>query len=401
MAQKRILIISQHFPPEKSGNASRVYDLSKNMVNFGAHVIVYSPFPSFPYGTFQRINKLRSNRIIDGIYHFKIWNWQPDFEDPSFLSRMAYYLVFPLLATVRALINSKHYDVIITTAPPVFTGIPGYFIKKITGKKWLFDVRDLWLDASVALEFIKKDSFFYKLTRYYEKLCYDTCDHILVTTNKVKEIINKTYNIPNEKMHVIPNGVDSSAYRPLNKKKKNQLIYTGNIGHAQDLEKVILAVKRINEEQDSTLDFYLVGDGDIKHQLELFVKRNNIGNHVFFTGIVEREEIPGLINESMIGVAPLKDLEILEYAIPTKSYEYMSCEVPFVATGKGEIEKIAEESGSGLIAKNDVDSIYEKISYLIHNPDVRQQMGEKGREFVKKYNDRKMIAQHLLDIINS
>ena len=164
---------------------------------------------------------------------------------------------------------------------------------------------------------------------------------------------------------------------------------------------VILAGKKINEDQDSALDFYLVGDGDIKKHLESFVKSNNIDNHVFFKGLVDRTEVPDLINESMIGVAPLKDLDILEYAIPTKSYEYMSCGVPFVATGKGEIKKIAEDSGSGLIADNDVDSIYETISYLIQNPDLRRQMGGKGREFVKKYNDRKMIAKNLLEIISS
>jgi glycosyltransferase involved in cell wall biosynthesis len=145
----------------------------------------------------------------------------------------------------------------------------------------------------------------------------------------------------------------------------------------------------------------LVGDGDIKRQLESFAKTNNIDDHVFFTGLVDREKVPDLINESMIGVAPLKDLKILEYAIPTKSYEYMSCGVPFIATGIGEIEKIAEESGGGLIAKNDVESLYEKISYLVYNPDIRKKMGEKGRKFTKKFCDRKMIAQNLLDIIHS
>ena len=77
---------------------------------------MYSPFPSFPHGSFKRINKLRKNRVIDGIFHYKIWNWQPSFEDPSFLSRLAYYLVFPLLATFRALLNSRYFDVVITAA---------------------------------------------------------------------------------------------------------------------------------------------------------------------------------------------------------------------------------------------------------------------------------------------
>ncbi|RLF57356.1 MAG: glycosyltransferase WbuB [Thermoplasmata archaeon] len=397
----KMIIISQHFPPDKSGNASRIYDLAKNLVKLGANVTVYSPFPSFPHGTFPKVNKLRSNRIIDGIIHYKVWNWQPSSKDPSFMSRIAYYLVFPLLATIRALINSKQYDVIITTAPPVFTGIPGFFIKKISRKKWLFDVRDLWLEASVALDFIKKDGFFYKITRIYEKMCYDSCDEILVTTNKVKEIISKHYDINDRKIKVIPNGVDTKVFRPLEKKQKNQLIFTGNIGHAQDLESVILAVKKINEQEDIGLDFHLVGDGDIKNQLETFVKQNNIDDHVFFTGILDRKEIPRVINESLIGIAPLKKLKTLEYAVPTKSYEYMACGIPFIGTGSGEIENIAQESGGGLIAENGVDSIYEKISYLMRHPEIRVEMGKSGRSFVKKHYDRKNIAKSLLDLINS
>jgi colanic acid biosynthesis glycosyl transferase WcaI len=330
-----------------------------------------------------------------------VWNWQPKSKNPIFVSRMAYYLIFPLLSTIRALLNSKHYDVIITSAPPDFTGIPGYFVKKITGKKWLCDVRDLWLDASVALNFITKQSLFYRLTRIYEKICYKTCDNILVTTGKVKEVIRDTYGVADDKIHIVPNGVDTSKYIP-SKNKKNRMIYTGNIGYAQDLEKVIIAVKKINEDiKDRPFDFCLVGDGDIKRDLETFAKENHIDNHVFFTGPVDREEVPGLIAESLIGVAPLKNLKILEYAIPTKCYEYMACGVPFIGTGDGELEKIALESHAGLIADNEVDSIYEKICFLLNHPDQIAEMGNQGRSFVEKYYERKKIAKHLLDIINS
>jgi colanic acid biosynthesis glycosyl transferase WcaI len=401
MNNKRILIISQHFPPEESGNASRVYDMSKNLVEFGSHVTVYSPFPSFPHGSFPKVNKLRMNRNIDGIHHYKTWNWQPDAKDPRFISRIAYYLIFPLLSTIRALLNSKHYDVIITTAPPIFTGIPGYFVKKITRKKWLLDVRDLWIDASVALNFIKKKGILYRAAQLYEKICYGTCDQILVTTEKVEEAIRNTYGVPNDRIHIVPNGVDTTIYRP-SQQKKNQLIYTGNIGYAQDLETVILSIKKINEQtKNKPFDFYLVGDGDIKRNLEAFTKKNHVDDHVFFTGLVHRERIPGLIGESLIGVAPLKNLESLEYAIPTKCYEYMGCGVPFLGTGRGEIEKLAIESHAGLIAKNDVDSICEKICYLLDHPEEREEMGRQGRNFVEKYYDRKLITKHLLDIISS
>jgi len=229
-------------------------------------------------------------------------------------------------------------------------------------------------------------------------LCYDACDEILVTTEKVKEIIVESYDLPKDKIKIIPNGVDTAIFKPINK-KKNRMIYTGNIGHAQDLESVILAVKKINEQYDPSFDLYLVGDGDIKRRLKTFVKQNNSEDHVIFMGLVDRKKIPDLIAESLIGVAPLRKLKTLEYAIPTKSYEYMACGIPFIGTGMGEIERLAEESQGGLIAENGVNSIYKKILFLLNHPKEVQKMGMHGREFVKRYYDRKQISKRLLEII--
>ncbi len=391
--KSRILIITQHFPPDKSGNSSRIYDLSINLVNLGCRVMVLSPHPSFPHGSFKKNWKLYSSRKIDGIDLINIFDWQPNGTDPSFLSRMSYYLLFPLHSILWVLLKRKEYDVIVTTAPPIFTGITGYFVKKITGKKWFFDIRDLWINASVSLGFIKKDSLFESVSRKYEMICYRTCDEITVTTEEVKNIIKKTYSISSDKIKIIPNGVDTSIFKPC-KIKKNKIIYTGNIGHAQDLKKIILAVKKINEK--FPLQFFLVGDGDIKKDLKDLVQKENLEHTVIFTGLLPRKKIPELIAESLIGVAPLKDLTTLRYALPTKVYEYMSCGIPFIGTGTGEIENLAKASEGGLVAENTVGSIYENIIYLLENEKLMEKMGKSGREFVEKYYDRKTIAKHFL-----
>jgi len=392
----RILIISQHFPPEKSGNASRIYDLSKNLVELGVKVTILSPFPTFPHGSYKKIWKIYSHRKINDIDHINIFDWQPVINDPSFISRMGYYLIFPIHAIFWALLKRKDYDAIISSAPPIFTGITGYFIKKITRKKWFFDVRDLWIDASVSLDFIKKDSSFEKISRKYERICYDACDTILVTTEGVKKIIGLTYKISPDKIEIVPNGVDTKTFRSL-KEKKNRVIYAGNIGHAQDLDKVILAVKKINEK--IPLEFYLIGDGDTKKDLEKLVKKEGLSETVIFTGLLEREQIPDLISESLIGVAPLKNLDSLRYAIPTKTYEYMSCGIPFVGTGGGEIENLAKISKAGVMAKNNVNSIYDKMMNILEDKEMMAEMGRNGREFVENFYDRKKIAEKLLCIL--
>lgn len=395
--KSRILVITQHFPPESSGNASRIFDLSRNLVALDNEVIVISPFPTFTHGSYKKTWKRYSYREIDGIKHFSIFAWQPTYKNPSFVSRVSYYITFPLHAIWFAFLKWKEYDVIITSSPPIFTGLTGFVIKKFTKKKWFFDVRDLWINASVELGFLKKKSFFEKISRIYERVCYRKCDMITVTTEEIKKRIVIDYNISSNKIILLPNGVDTKIFKP-STVKKNRIIYAGNIGFAQDLEKVILAVKKINEK--FPLEFYLIGDGDIKHDLMELVKNEGLEDIVKFTGSLEREKIPGLIAESLIGVAPLKDIQCLNYAIPTKVYEYMSCGIPFIATGKGEIEYLSKISGSGVIVENTIESIYRSMIDLLENKKMIYEMGEKGRDFAEKYYDRKKIAEHLLYNIN-
>ncbi|WP_440946604.1 glycosyltransferase family 4 protein [Methanosarcina sp. T3] len=390
----RILIISQHFPPEKSGNASRIFDMSSHLRKLGVNVNVLAPYPSFPSGSFKRKWSISESGTLNGVDLVNLFAWQPNREDPGFVGRIAYYLTFPLHTIIWILFNFSKFDVIITSAPPIFTGFGGIPAKLLFKKKWVMDVRDLWINASISLGFLKKGSLFEKMSRAYEQICYSNADMICVTTEELGQDISRTYkSIDMKKIKVTPNGVDTDFFYPVDVPKKNQIIYAGNIGHAQDLEDVILAMKKVNEQFD--LKLLIVGDGDIKGYLEKITIENGLTDYVEFPGLLPREEIPKMLSESLIGVAPLKKLKTLEYAVPTKVYEYMACRIPFVGCGEGEIRKLAERSSGGIIAENEPDSIADTILYLLKNPEKQAEMGKKGRAFVDKHYSRQQIAANL------
>jgi len=399
----RILIISQHFPPEKSGNASRIFDMSSHLHKLGANVTVLAPHPCFPSGSFKRKWSISESRTVNGINLVNLLAWQPNCENPSFMGRIAYYLTFPLHTILWILFNFHKFDVIITSAPPIFTGFGGISAKLLFKKKWVMDVRDLWINASISLGFLKKGSLFEKLSRTYEQICYSNADLICVTTEELGQDIMRTYkDIDGRKIKVTPNGVDTDYFYPIDVPKKNQIIYAGNIGHAQDLEDVILAMKKVNERFD--LKLLIVGNGDIKGHLEKVTTENELTDYVEFPGLLPREDIPKMLSESLIGVAPLKKLKTLEYAIPTKAYEYMACGIPFIGCGEGEIRKLAETSGGGVIADNSPQDIAEAIIRLLENPEKSAEMGKMGRVFVEKNVSRQQIAANLkvnLDRIDS
>ncbi|WP_243669654.1 glycosyltransferase [Methanoculleus chikugoensis] len=128
------------------------------------------------------------------------------------------------------------------------------------------------------------------------------------------------------------------------------------------------------------------------------MKAESLTDSVIFTGILPREEIPRLLSESLVGgVAPLKRLVNLEYAAPTKAYEYMACGIPFVGCGNGEIAHLAKESGAGgVIAENTPEAIAATLSKLLDDPEKMEEMGRRGgREYVAKHYDRRSVALKL------
>jgi glycosyltransferase involved in cell wall biosynthesis len=389
---KRVCIISQHFPPERSGNASRIYDTAVHLARLGIDVTVLAPHPTFPTGSFPRTWRRIRRETVDGVTVVRLWTWQPTSGDPGFVSRMAYYLLFPLHALLWLCSPQNRFDVIITSAPPLFTGIPGYVLRRTSNVKWILDIRDLWIDASVSLGFIREGSVYEKMSRKFEAMCLSRADLVGVTTEEIARRITARYRVP-APIELMPNGVNTEVFRPTNTGKKQRIIYAGNVGHAQDLAKVALAVKSMNGTRN--VELLIVGDGDTRECLERLVEVEDLTGSVTFTGILSRDEIPRLLSESLVGVAPLKQLKTLEYAAPTKAYEYMACGIPFIGCGNGEIANLANDSGAGVIADNTPEAIAAAISSLLDDPDRMEEMGRRGREYVAEHYDRRTVALRL------
>jgi len=387
-----VVIVSQHFPPDKSGNASRVHDTAKHLTTEGWDVTVLAPPPAFPHGQFERSWTRKRTRKQDGVTIHNLWAWQPTTEDPGFISRMAYYVFFPLHALLWLLVHYRDVDAIITSSPPIFTGIAGIPFGLLGRTPWIVDVRDLWIDASVGLGFIAEGGLAERLSRRYERWVLSMADRITVTTSMLGDRLADRYLLDRDKIVHLPNGVDTEEFKPTDSEPEPTIVYTGNVGHAQDLESCIQAMSRL-EHPNATLK--IVGDGDVKGELEALARKEGLNRAVEFSGLVPRKKVPKILNEAMIGVAPLKSDDSLEYAVPTKAYEYMAFGLPVVATGVGEIKSLMDESDGGYHLENDPEKMANVFQTLLSDWELRTEMGKRGREHISNKYDRSMIAKKL------
>ncbi|NJE08444.1 glycosyltransferase WbuB [Thermococcus sp. M39] len=384
-----LIIFSQAFPPEKGGNASRIGDLYKYLTKFGIKVIVVSALETYPFGTFPREFRLikKDGDVI------RLFTYQPK-KDASSIERVLYYTIFPVLASIWLIFNRKSSDVILITSPPPQMYLVA-LIGKLLRKKVIIDIRDLFLDVSVNLGFIKKGSLVERAFRFLESKALQKADAVTLVTLKIRRQLVEEYGIDSAKCYVVPNGVDLETFKCDKLKRKLQMVYAGYFGHAQDFDTFLKGYALLKENERVPL--ILAGGGETLEDVLKNAEKLGIAKWINYVGMLSRREVVKLLCSSSIGVAPIKVDESLKYAIPSKIYEYLACGLPFIGVGIGEIERIAEESRAGCVGKTP-EEVAECIRKLLNSN--LEKLRVQALRYVKRFS-RESSAEKFLNVLNS
>ncbi|QDA30479.1 glycosyltransferase family 4 protein [Thermococcus indicus] len=383
-----LVVFTQTFPPEKGGNASRIGDLYRYLRAFGVNVTVVSAIETYPFGNFPREFKLakREGNVI------RLFTYQPS-ENASSLERVLYYTIFPVLAVLWLILRRNEVDAVMITSPP-----PQLYLVALTAKllkkKVIVDVRDLFLDVSVGLGFIKHGTVVEKLFRFLEYSALNFADAVTVVTPMIRKRLAETYGMNPEKCYIVPNGVDLDLFGCDKPRKYPRMVYAGYFGHAQDFKTFLEAYSRLDEKD--RLPIILAGSGETLQDVLAMIEKLGLSGWVRYAGMLPREEVVKLLCSSLIGVAPIKANESLKYAIPSKIYEYLACGLPFVGVGRGEIERVALESKAGCVGENPTEVMACMLKMLDSN---LYKASALGRIYVIQYS-RESSAKRLLRVLD-
>jgi len=218
----------------------------------------------------------------------------------------------------------------------------------------------------------------------------ESADKVAVTT----EMLKRTYNIPDGKCEVIPNGVDTNLFRNYGDTKEELGLdgfiigYVGVLREWVDLEPVFRALRDLNKE----IKMVVVGkEGQFKENVEL-AKNCGVFDRVIFTGMVPYSQVPKYISAMDICLIPFKRGAISKSALPLKLFEYMACEKPVLSTELPGVKAIA---GDKVLYASTKDEYREKILGLYRDEELRFKLGKEGRRLVEKnyYNWEKIVEK--------
>lgn len=309
---------------------------------------------------------------------------------------------FPVLrerAEMRAT-TARLLDVARSTQPdvlhahsPVLTAIPALRVGRRLGIPVVYEIRAFWEDAAASHGSCREGDLRWRLTRALETRVLRKVDAATVICEGLREDI-VARGIPREKIGVIPNAVDTSAFRgaappdpalarELGLEGRVVLGFLGSFYFYEGLDQLLRAMPKIAAAvQDVAL--LLVGGGPEEERLRAMLDELDLGRWVRFVGRVPQDQVHRYYDLVDINVYPRRSMRITETVTPLKPLEAMAQDRIVVASDVGGHRELIRDGETGVLFRaDDEDSLVEAIRRTVEARDGWDEQRERGRAFVE------------------
>lgn len=213
---------------------------------------------------------------------------------------------------------------------------------------------------------------------YFHQLIgiYDKVDLFISPSDFLREKMIE-YGFSPERIIWIPNFVDTNQYVP-SYTSDGYFLFVGRLVSFKGVSTLLEAMRSV---QESLL--YIVGEGELREQLEARAKEESIQN-VSFLGYQSGPELKSLIANAMFTVTPSEWYENMPYAI----LESFALGTPVLAANIGGMPELIEPGVNGLLFEpGSVVDLVEKIRYLLLNRQQLASMGKRARAKIESEYD--------------
>jgi glycosyltransferase involved in cell wall biosynthesis len=196
------------------------------------------------------------------------------------------------------------------------------------------------------------------------------------------------------KIAVVPNAIDTSAFN-VNEPRENRpdtdavrLLFVGAVGKLKG-EKDLIKALALLRESEPKLKASFLGYG--AENLQAYCEELKVEGLIEFLGAVSMDERIKFFKKADVFVLPT-----YAEAMPMSVIEAMAAGLPTISTTVGGIPELIEDGVDGLLyTPGDVETLAEKISFLLEDKDARIRIGKKAREKAVREMDFRQYAEKL------
>jgi colanic acid biosynthesis glycosyl transferase WcaI len=287
-------------------------------------------------------------------------------------------------------------DGVLAMSPPLTLGLTGWFTKIIRRAPLVFNIQDVFPDAAIQTGAISSKKII-ATAKWLERMSYQRSDAVVLLSQDLRaNIANKIDKKFHQRLHVIPNFVDTHAIIPQDRMTAyrselgigDQLVvmYAGNVGFSQSLNLVVDAAAKFPD-----IAFVINGDGAARKKLEQDCARLT---NVYFGDYQPIERLSEVLATGDIHVVPLR-AGLASVSVPSKSYSILAAGRPMLAAidPGTEIPNMLRQSGAGVAVEPDNSTAFiEALSQLVSRREQLHEMGSRGRTWVETHASPASVA---------
>jgi glycosyltransferase involved in cell wall biosynthesis len=399
----RLIYFHQYFSTPSGAAGTRSYEMAKRLIARGHEVLMVC-------GSAGRANTGLDSAFVDGarrgIYE-KIEILELDLEysnSDSFLRRTVAFVRFALRGIKVAL--KEDYDVIFATSTPLTAGIPGIFARCLRGKRFVFEVRDLWPELPKAMGVIKHPVVLAAMS-LLERVSYRSATRIIGLSPGIVEGIAKC-GVDSARIALVPNGCDLDIFaagavpwRPEGTDHSDFIaLFAGAHGIANGLDAVLDAAIELKRRAETSIKIVLVGDGKLKPMLQARARDEALGNVIFLEPISKRR-LAGLMAATNIGLQILDNVPAFYYGTsPNKFFDYIAAGLPVLVNYPGWLTDVVRDNDCGYaVPPGDPIAFADALVQASLAPSALKEMGARSHALAEGQFNRRALADQFVDVI--
>ena len=214
-----------------------------------------------------------------------------------------------------------------------------------------------------------------------ENYCFQSCDGITTPSQDLKNHLIALYNLPEEKIMVIPNIVDTDHFMhsPREMNKPFTFLHVGRFERAKG---VITLIKAFIEFAKTNPECQLINVGQARgssyEECHVLLKSANMINKVKFAGFVPYDKLPGFYANADAVVVASEIYESFSYTVA----QAMACGKAVISSSIGGIPETLNNGKIGLLYESgNTKELTECLIYIHNNDNLRIQFGKNARKF--------------------
>ena len=238
------------------------------------------------------------------------------------------------------------------------------------------------------------------VTMILERLVFNCVTYNIALTPHLRDYI-LSYGVSQSKVRLLPSGVDAELFSPgpRNDALLSQwgiqpedpvVLFMGTIYPFSGLDQVI-ANYRVVLAANPRARLLIAGGGPDEERLKALAIDKGVAANVIFTGMLPYSVLPDIIRSSDVCINPFELNDVTQKILPTKLFQYMTCEKPVLATPlPGTLTFLAGEQ-QGVVYSSHVE-FNGRIAQLLADRKWAESIGRRGREAAVAY-EWKSIAK--------